>query len=200
MKEPDHVAGEHRVCGQQTHVGVCPRRANVVVARSDVRVAAQAPGFLPDHESGFGVELQPRHAVKHFRAGLVQRPRPVQVAILVESRLQLDDARDLLAPVRSAHQRADERRVVANPVHRHLDGDGCRVIGSNADEVLNAGVEALIRMVHEHIATANRREDVLVTAAERRRPARRPWAIPQRRIVEARDLKQAGVVGSPGRS
>ena len=54
----------------------------------------------------------------------------MQVALFVETGLQLDDAGHLLAGLGGPDQRADEGRVVADAVHRHLDRNGARVVAA----------------------------------------------------------------------
>ena len=62
----------------------------------------------------------------------------MQVALLVEPRLELDDARHLLAGFGRPDQRADERRVVADAVDGHLDRERPRVVRGRLDEALDA--------------------------------------------------------------
>ena len=123
VEQRDDVAGDRRVGREQPDVLVEPRRARVVVAGRDVRVAAHAVVLLADDERGLAVGLQAADAEDDVRADLLELPRPVQVPRLVEARVQLDHAGDLLAGLGGADQRLDERRVVADPVDGHLDRD-----------------------------------------------------------------------------
>ena len=98
------------------------------------------------------MRLELRIADGDVRARPFEFRRPVQVALFVEACLQLDDAGDLLAALRSTDQRADERRVVADAIHRHLDRQRLRIVGRVADESLDALVETLIWMVDDDVA------------------------------------------------
>ena len=82
---------------EERKVGVEARRRGVVVARRQVDVAAELVLFAPHDERGFGVRLQAEKAVDDVNAGLLERARPLDVALLVEARLELDDGRHLLA-------------------------------------------------------------------------------------------------------
>ena len=97
MEQVDDVGRQCRIAGQQADVRVQARRAYVIVAGADVRVAAQTGCLLANDERDLGMCLQVHVADGHVRAGALQFRRPVQVALFVEARLQLDDARDLLA-------------------------------------------------------------------------------------------------------
>ena len=92
-----HVLGEVGLAGHQAQVGVDARGLRVVIPGADVDVAAHAFGFLADDQRGLRVRLEPDDAVHDVDAGLLQRLRPVDVALLLEPRLELDEADDLLA-------------------------------------------------------------------------------------------------------
>ena len=159
MEQADHVGRDHRVARQQPDVRVQPRRADVVVAGADMRVAAQPPRFLADDERDLGVRLERQAAHRDVCAGALELRCPMQVALLVETRLQLDDAGHLLARFRCLDQRANEGRVVADAVNRHLDRDGARVVRGGLDEPVDALVEAVEGMMNEQITGLNGLED-----------------------------------------
>ncbi|EYF01279.1 Hypothetical protein CAP_8433 [Chondromyces apiculatus DSM 436] len=104
--------------------------------------------------------LQPEQAVDHLHAALLQHPRPLDVARLVEARLQFDDRRHLLAVLRGARERLQDRRVTARPVQRLLDRQYVGVVG-RARHQLHHGVERVVRVVEEHVLLADHREDVV---------------------------------------
>ena len=131
----------------------------MVVAGADVGIAAQTARFLPHNQRSLGVRLEPRYAESDVGADALQFGRPVQVALFVEAGLDLHHAGDLLAMLCGPDQRFDKRRIVANPVSGHLDGDGLRIIGSSTDEVFHARVEAVIGMMDQHVTSLDRGED-----------------------------------------
>ena len=69
------------------------------------------------------MRLQAEEAVDDVHAALLERARPLDVALLVEARLELDDRRHLLAVLGGARERLDDRRVAARAVERLLDGE-----------------------------------------------------------------------------
>ena len=96
-----HVVADARIGGEQAEVLVHARRARVVVARAQVRVAAQPAALAAQDQRHLGVGLVPDHAVDHVRAGRLQARGPVDVGLLVEARLQLDHAGHFLAAVQA---------------------------------------------------------------------------------------------------
>ena len=73
-----------------------------------------------------------------------------------------------------------------------------RVDGGVADEVLDAGVEAFVRVMQQQVAGANRGENVHFFVGQTERRQRLPFGVPQGGYVETGDLKQAGVVEQTG--
>ena len=83
--------------GEEREIGVEPRGRGVVVAGREVHVAAQLVLLAAHHERRLGVRLQAEEAVDDVHAALLERARPLDVALLVEARLELDDGGHLLA-------------------------------------------------------------------------------------------------------
>ena len=113
VEEVGDVGGDLLVGREEPEVLVEARRDGVVVAGADVDVAAQPVALAPDDERRLRVDLQVREAVDDVDARPLERSRPLDVAALVEARLQLDEADALLArprPPRSAPARAASRR------------------------------------------------------------------------------------------
>ena len=129
-----------------------------------------------------------------MRTDAFQFGRPVQIAFLVEARLDFHDARNLLAPFCCAYQRFDERRVVADAVSRHLDGDGLRIIRCRADEMLDARVKAFVRVVYQQVCSLHGGKDSALSHGQRRRPKRRPFLVSQCRERKTQKFKERGVV------
>ena len=90
----------------------------MVVPGADVDVPSKHVAFAPDDERHLGVHLQVGEAVDDVHARLLQGARPLDVAVLVEARLQLDEADALLAvlgafdraPARAGCRRSSGRR------------------------------------------------------------------------------------------
>ena len=145
--------------GEEADVGVQPRGRSVVVAGADVDVAANLVVFLPDDEAELAMGLQLFHAVDDVHARVFKSLRPLDVAALVESRLQLHEHRDLLAALGRFDEPIDDRRVGADAVERHLDGDDARIVDGRIDERLHR-LERVEGMVDQLIAIADLIEDV----------------------------------------
>ena len=125
--------------------------------------------------------LQPDEAVDDVGARLLQLAGPDDVRLLVEAGLDLDEDDDLLAALGGPDQVAHDRRVARRPVQGHLDRQDLGVVDGLADEPLDRGDEALVRVVDEEVADPDRREDV------------------GRLVLVGRD-EAGGVTGRPGRA
>ena len=104
VEQLGELGAELGVGGEQAEVLVERGGLRVVVAGADVAVAADAVVLLTHDEEDLGVGLQPDEAVHHVDARFFQHPRPFDVGLLVEARLELHERDDLLALAR----RADE--------------------------------------------------------------------------------------------
>ncbi len=67
-----HVLAQLGIGGQQSEIGVQPRRAGMVVAGAQVGVAAQTPFFAAQHDRHLGVRLVRHHAVDDMRPHLFE--------------------------------------------------------------------------------------------------------------------------------
>ena len=133
--------------------------------------------------------LERGQPVDDVHARFLQRARPADVGALVETRLELDEADHLLAALRGADQRRDERRIVARAVHGLLDGEYVGVGDRLFDQPLDRRRERVVGVVQEDVALAHRRHHVdrlgLLGHQPRLRD-RRPRRVAQLR--EPRDL------------
>ena len=80
--------------------------------------------------------------------------------MLVEARLQLDEADALLAVLGALDQRGDERAVTARPVDGGLHRNHVRVARGGLHERLEAGGERLVGLVDQEVAAADLREEI----------------------------------------
>ena len=169
VEEVDGVFGEARVAGQQAEVGVEPGGLDMIVAGADVHVAVQAAGLFADDQGGLGVGLESGDAEGDVSADALEFGGPVQVSFFVEAGLDLHHAGDLLALFGGADQRFHEGRVVADAIGGHLDRNGLRVVGGGADEMLDAGVEALVGMMDEDVSGLDSAEQRRMAIGKRQR-------------------------------
>ncbi len=169
VEQVGHVVGQRRVAGEQAEVGVEPGRLHVVVAGADVGVTAQPVVVLAHHQRRLAVGLESDHPVDDVDAGLLQRFRQVQVRLLVEAGGQLDQAGRLLARLGGGGQCVEKGRVAADAVDGHLDGQNLGILGGAADELGDAGVEALVGVVDQQVAGPDHGEQVGVVLGQGRR-------------------------------
>ncbi len=132
----------------------------VVVPGADVRVPAEKIAFAADDQRHLRVDLQVREPVRDVDARLLQRPRPLDVAKLVEAGLELDEADGLLPLLGALDERRDELAVVARAVHGGLHRVDVRVADGGLGEHLEARAERSVRLVHQHVAAADLVEDL----------------------------------------
>ena len=124
----------------------------MVVSRAYVDVVLEARRFFPYDERVFSVSLQVRNPERNMSAGSFQLARPMQIPFFIEAGLDLYYTGHVLASLSSFDQRFHKRRVVANPVCRHLHGNSLGIAGSRGNEVFDAVLEAIVRMMYQQIA------------------------------------------------
>src|SRR6266700_997378 len=84
-------------------------------------VAADAVGLATNDERRLGVCFEVRRTERDVHTRILELSRPNDVVRLLEPRLEHDDDRDLLAPLRRVDERGDERRAARRAVERELD-------------------------------------------------------------------------------
>lgn len=159
VEKVHHIPGQQGIAREQAEIGIQACGLHMVIPGPDMRVAAQSARLFANHQSGLAVRLEAPHPEGHMCADALQLRGPVQIALLVETSLDLHHAGDLLAVLGRADERLHERRIVADPVRGHLDGDRLRVVGRHADEMFHAGIEAFIRMMNQHVARLDSAEN-----------------------------------------
>ena len=158
------------------------------------------PSRLHD-ERALRVGLEPDEAVHDVYARALERAGPADVALLVEARLQLDEHHGLLPLLGGADQHRHHRGVAGGSVDRVLDRKHVWIIHGLSDERLDGRVEALVRVVHEDVATAQDREDVglepLTCGLQRGRRDPGPFRPEQLGRSVGHELVQVGAVEQP---
>ncbi len=191
------IGGQVRVGGQVADVGVEARALRVVVAGREMPVAAQPPGLAARDDEQLGMRLQADDAVHDLRADRLEALGPVDVRLLVEARLQLDDRHHLLAAARAVDQQVHQRRLRAGAVDRLLDREHRRVVDCFAQQ-LHDRLERLERMVQQHVAGLQPREDRVLARQAALRPDRLVGREAQRgRVGLVDQLVQAHQVDRP---
>ena len=194
VEEVHNVARQPRITGEKSEIRVQTGGFHVIVAGADVSIAADAPRLFANHQRRLRMGLQPAYAERDVRPHAFQLRGPVQIALFVETGLDLHHAGDLLAVFRRPDQRADKGCVISNPVSGHLDRDRLRIIGGFADEVLHGGVETLVRMVQQHVARLNGGEHRGRAILKPGNGQWRPGAVPQFGQRKSHEFKERRVV------
>ena len=98
--------------------------------------------------------------------GLLERARPLDVALLVEARGQLDQHGHLLVALGGALQAGDDRRAAAGAIERLLDREHVGIVG-RLREQRDHRIVGVVRVVQQHVALVEHREQVgLLVAGE----------------------------------
>src|SRR5439155_21666870 len=140
-----------RTAAETSEIHVAARGSRVVVARTDVNVAAKDRPLATYHEGRLAVRLEPHEPVHHVCSGLLQLPGPDDVGLLVEARLDLDQDHDLLAALGGANERLNDRGVARRAVQRLPAREDLGIRRRLRDEALHRRREVLVRVVDENV-------------------------------------------------
>ena len=160
VEEVGDVRGDLRVRGEEAEILVAASVHRVVVPGPDVGVTPQHVAFPPDHERRLRMDLQVREPIDDVHARALERPRPLDVAVLVEPSLELDQAHGLLPVLGRLDERRDERRLVARAIDGGLQSGDVGIGGGAADERLEAGGERFVGVVDEEVASPDLVEEL----------------------------------------
>ena len=127
-------AGNLRVGREQAEIGIDAGRGRVVVAGAQVSVLpGDAIGIAPHQQRKLAVRLQAHQPVEDLHPGIFQIARPANVRRFIETRFQFHDSGDFLVG-RGRHQSRNNRRMLARPVKRLLDGKHALVFRGRLNE------------------------------------------------------------------
>ena len=110
-----------------------------------------------------GLELD--EAIHDLRAGALERARPADVGLLIETGLELDQRGDRFSRFRRLDQRPHDGRFGRRPVEGLLDGDHVGVARGLLQE-LHHDVKGLVGMMNNEILLTNGRETVAGVIAD----------------------------------
>ncbi len=158
------VAPDRRLVGEGRQIGVDARGDRVIIAGADVAIGDDLARFLARDHRQLGVGLELREAEHDLHAGALQRARPADIGLLVETGLQLDQRGHGLAGLGRGDQRRDDRAVGRGAVERLLDREHAR-IARRLLQQLQHDVEGLVGVVDDEILAADRGEAIAVELA-----------------------------------
>ena len=150
VEDPGDVPADRWLGGEEGNVGVDLRGHRMVVAGAEMAVTDERPGLPPHHHRQLGVGLQLDEAVYDLRSGALEVPRPADIRLLVETRLQLDQRSDRFSEFRGLDQGAYDRAVGGGPIERLLDRNDARIPRRLTDE-LDDHVEGFVGMMDHEI-------------------------------------------------
>ena len=114
-----------------------------------------------------GVGLESQQPVDDVDPCVFQGPCPLDVALFVETRLELDQHGHLLAVAHRLQQCFHHRRVAAHAVEGLLDGQHVRISGGRLQEVQDRG-ERIVGMVQEDVLAPDGGKDPALRVEEPR--------------------------------
>ena len=88
------VASDRRIGGEKGNVGVNAGGDGVIIAGAEVTVTDQRAALAPDHHRELGVGFELDEAIDDLRTRALEIPRPADVGLFVEARLEFDERGD----------------------------------------------------------------------------------------------------------
>ncbi len=150
MEERHRIFADRLVGRDDVQVGILFGGGFVVIARAEMGNIADVFPLLEDDGDDFGMHLVIFHPVDDGAARLLQFARVMQVALLVETRHQLDDDGNLLAPLARLAQRIDDARMIRQAVDRDFDRLYPLILGAFVQKIQD-GRHAVVRVRKKNI-------------------------------------------------
>ena len=165
IKQASQILTNYRIASKQAQICVKASRLRIVVASSNVAIAAQSFGFLANHKRKLAMRLQSNNAVNNVNACALKLTCPSNVGIFVESRLNLHQRKNLLASVSRVYESVDNRRITRRAVQRLLNCKHLWIRRRLRQERLNRRRERIVRMMQQNVVLTNRSENILRVAS-----------------------------------
>ena len=164
------VPSDRRVRGEEGNVGVNAGGNGVIIAGPEVTIVDQRADLAPHHHRELGVGLELDEAIDDLRPRPLEIPRPADVGLFVEARLELDERGDRLAGLRGLDQGSDDRAVGRGAIERLLDRDDIRIMRRLVEE-LNDDVERFVGVMDDQILLPDRGEAIAAVLSPARETA-----------------------------
>src|SRR5215831_17312431 len=142
------------ITGKVAQIGIDAAGDHVVISGPEMDVAAYSVFFASDDQTDLRMCFESAHTVHDMHTFVFEFPGPFDVVLLVESRFEFDQYRNLFAVDPGLHQGIDNGRFRVDTVEGLLDGQHIGVI-RGFSEKFDYRCEAVIGMVQEHILLAN---------------------------------------------
>ena len=140
------------------------------------------------------MSLETWQAVSDVHAIILEGSGPGDVIGFVESRLELEENRNLLPPLRRFGKRAHDTCVSRGAIQSHLDGENVVVRRRGQQELLHREVKRIEGMVDHHILLLQYIEDASRGVLELGGCCGDEWRITQLSDLERRERHQVAQV------
>ena len=114
-----------------------------------MHVPLDAMRLPSDHDANFAMSLQPLDPVNNVNACSLHLTGPVNIALLIKSRFQLNQGGDIFTILRRADEGVDDRAFFTCPIKCLFDGKDVGVIGRLFNES-NHRLKALVWVIQQH--------------------------------------------------
>ena len=156
-----------------------------------MHITADTVIFAPDHHQCLAVDFEPRDAVNDVCSRLCKFTGPDDIVFFIETRLELDQNRNLFAVPRRLDQRLYHRGVAADTVQSLLDRQHVRVL-RRLFQQLDDRIERLVGMMHNERTLFAYRGKHVSCSQQMRRLERRKRFVDQLRIALQRRQSEHG--------
>ena len=154
VEHSGRVLADRLAAGHQPYVRIELGRRVIVVAGPQMDISADPVFLAAYHQCDLAVRLEIGKSVDDVTACLLQFFGPNDVVLLIKSRLEFHEDCHLLAVLRGARERCDDRGIAADAVQGLLDGEHGRVDRCLRHKIHHR-VKGLVGVVHEDIVFAD---------------------------------------------
>ena len=116
VKQITGIGPDIFIAGEESKIRVSVRCRGVVIPGPQVNISANVIAFPTHHQRHFRVNLEAHEAVNNVHTFAFQGSRPLDIAFLIETRLQLHDRGHLFPVLNGFQQGGDDRRVSPHAV------------------------------------------------------------------------------------
>lgn len=159
VEESRGILTEFLFAGEEAEIGVESCCGRVIVAGSEVDIASDSVVLASNDQGGLAVGFQSNHSINNVYTSILKHSSLDDIVFFVESGLNFDKHRDLLAIFGGPAEGIDDRVVLSGAVEGHLDGQDLRIFGGLFDEA-GDGTKGFVGVMDELVGFADELEDV----------------------------------------
>src|SRR5215471_14905992 len=124
-----------------------------------MNIALQIFSFTPDDQSQFTVRLESHHSVNNVNTRLFKSPRPLDIALFIETSFQFNQGCYLLSTFHRINECFNDWRICASTIEANLDCDDVRINCRGIDEVSDRCI-CSVWMMQQHVLSFQSRKDL----------------------------------------